>query len=126
MVDEGKEYQPEEAISLVKKTASARFDETVEFHLRTGSDPRHADQLVRGVTVLPHGVGKRVRVLVFTQGDGMAIAEEAGAQCFLRTGKSPAYTNRRKFPYYMAAATDELKHVLMDVVRRGEKAERGK
>jgi large subunit ribosomal protein L1 len=79
LLEEDKEYQPEEAISLVKQTASANFDETVEFHLRTGSDPRHADQLVRGVAVLPHGVGKQVRVVVFTQGEGVAIAEEAGA-----------------------------------------------
>ena len=68
LVEEDKEYQPEEAISLAKKTAGANFDETVEFHLRTGSDPRHADQLVRGVAVLPHGVGKQVRVVVFNLG----------------------------------------------------------
>ena len=79
LIDEDKEYEPGEAISLIKKTASANFDETVEIHLRTGSDPRHADQLVRGVAVLPHGVGKKIRVTVFTQGEGVAIAEEAGA-----------------------------------------------
>ena len=79
LVEEDKEYQPAEAISLIKKTASANFDETVEIHLRTGSDPRHADQLVRGVAVLPHGVGKKIRVVVFTQGEGVSKAEEAGA-----------------------------------------------
>ena len=73
------EYQPEEAVSLAKGNATAKFDETVELHLRTGADPRHADQMIRGVAILPHGVGKNVRVTVFTQGEGVAIAEEAGA-----------------------------------------------
>jgi len=78
-LDEDKRYQPEEAISLAKLSATAHFDETVELHIRTGSDPRHADQLVRGVSVLPYGVGKPVRVLVFTQGEAVALAERAGA-----------------------------------------------
>ena len=79
LVEEGKEYEPQEAIALVKHTATANFDETIELHLRTGSDPRHADQLVRGVTVLPHGIGKVVRVVVFTDGEGISLAEQAGA-----------------------------------------------
>ena len=78
LIDEGIEYQPEEAVALAKKVATANFDETVELHLRTGADPRHADQMVRGVALLPHGVGKQVRVTVFTQGEAIAIAEEAG------------------------------------------------
>ena len=78
LVDD-KDYEPREAISLAKSTAPAKFDETVELHLRTGCDPRHADQLVRGVTVLPHGVGKVVRVVVFTQGETESIARDAGA-----------------------------------------------
>ena len=73
------EYQPDEAIALAKGAATAKFDETVELHLRTGADPRHADQMIRGVALLPHGVGKTVRVTVFTQGEAVAIAEEAGA-----------------------------------------------
>lgn len=73
------EYQPEEAVSLAKQGATAKFDETVELHLRTSADPRHADQMIRGVALLPHGVGKTVRVTVFTQGEAVAIAEEAGA-----------------------------------------------
>ena len=72
-------HQPQEAIELVKKLATAKFDETVEIHLRTNADPRHADQMVRGVTVLPHGLGKPVRVLVFTGSDSMEIARQAGA-----------------------------------------------
>lgn len=79
LVDKGKAYQPEEAIALAKQTATAKFDEMVDLHLRTGADPRHADQMVRGVTVLPHGVGKPVRVLVFTQGEAAATAQQAGA-----------------------------------------------
>ena len=78
-VEPGKGYQPAEAVSLVKKTATAKFDETVELHLRTGADPRHADQQVRGVAVLPHGVGKPVRVIVFTDGEAIKAAEDAGA-----------------------------------------------
>lgn len=79
LTEEDKEYQPAEAVGLIKKTATANFDETVELHLRTGADPRHADQQVRGVTVLPHGIGKQIRIVVFTQGEAMATAEEAGA-----------------------------------------------
>ncbi len=73
------DYAPEEAIGLTKQTASASFDETIELHLRTGADPRYADQMVRGVAVLPHGVGKRVRVLVFCQGEAETIARDSGA-----------------------------------------------
>lgn len=79
LVDRAKSYAPTEAVALAKQVATAKFDETVELHLRTGCDPRHADQLVRGVATLPHGVGKAVRVLVFTQGEAAVIAKEAGA-----------------------------------------------
>jgi large subunit ribosomal protein L1 len=72
-------YQPLEAAELVKELSSAKFDETVEVHLRTNSDTRHADQMVRGVTVLPHGLGKQVRVLVFASADAADIARQAGA-----------------------------------------------
>lgn len=79
ILDKDSQYDPEQAIDLTRKTASAKFDETIELHLRTGADPRYADQMVRGVAVLPHGVGKPVRVLVFCQGEAEAIAREAGA-----------------------------------------------
>ncbi len=79
LVDSEARYAPSEAIELTKKTASAGFDETIEFHIRTGADPRHADQMVRGVAVLPNGVGKPVRVLVFCQGEAETIARDAGA-----------------------------------------------
>jgi len=79
LLDRTGTYPPQEAIELAKKTAHARFDETVELHLRMGVDPRNASQQVRGVALLPHGLGKRVRVLVFAQGEAVKIAETAGA-----------------------------------------------
>jgi large subunit ribosomal protein L1 len=79
LVDRTRFYDPNEAIELAKKAAYANFDETVELHLHMGLDPRHADQQVRGVVSLPHGLGKMVKVLVFTQGEAVRIAEEAGA-----------------------------------------------
>ncbi len=68
-----------EAVGLVKENAAAKFDETIELHVRTGLDPRHADQQVRGTAMLPHGLGKEVRVAVFAEGDAARAAEEAGA-----------------------------------------------
>jgi large subunit ribosomal protein L1 len=79
LIEEGKTYSPEEAVALIKKMASAKFDETVELHLRMGLDPRQATQQVRGVALLPAGLGKPVRVLVFAQGDAEKIAQSAGA-----------------------------------------------
>ena len=78
-VDPDRQYQPEEALDLIKELSSAKFDETVELHLRTNADPRHADQMVRGVTSLPHGLGKTVRVLVFADTEAAEIARGAGA-----------------------------------------------
>ena len=79
LVDKTETYPPGEAIELAKKMAHARFDETVELHLRMGVDPRNASQQVRGVALLPHGLGKKVRVLVFAQGEAERIAKTAGA-----------------------------------------------
>jgi len=92
MVKQGKKYQeaaklldrrgvysPQEAIELAKKMAYVKFDETVELHLRMGVDPRNASQQVRGVALLPHGLGKEVRILVFAQGEAERVAKEAGA-----------------------------------------------
>lgn len=78
-VDHDREYNPQEAIALVKETSITSFDATVELHIRLGVDPRHADQQVRNVVVLPHGTGKAVRVVVFAEGDGASLAREAGA-----------------------------------------------
>ena len=79
LVDKSKTYSPEEAVELAKKASYAKFDETVELHLRMGVDPRSADQQVRGVILLPNGLGKKTRVLVFAQGEGVRLAQEAGA-----------------------------------------------
>jgi len=79
LLDRTKSYAPQEAIELAKKMARVRFDETVELHLRMGVDPRNASQQVRGVALLPHGLGKEVRVLVFAQGEAEKIAKDAGA-----------------------------------------------
>ena len=79
LIDRTKQYDPEEAIALVKQTAKAKFDETVEISVRLGVDPRHADQQVRGAVVLPNGTGKTVRVLVICKADKAAEAEAAGA-----------------------------------------------
>ncbi len=78
-VDPDQIYSPEEAVEKVKELSTANFDETVELHLRTNADPRHADQMVRGVATLPHGLGKTVRVLVFASGEAADIARQAGA-----------------------------------------------
>jgi large subunit ribosomal protein L1 len=79
LVDRTRLYEPAEAIELAKKAAFTKFDETVELHLRMGVDPRDATQQVRGVALLPHGLGKKVRVLVFAQGEAARNAESAGA-----------------------------------------------
>ncbi len=78
-IDRNKNYSPAEAVTLVKETSYAGFNATVEVHIRLGVDPRHADQQVRDVVVLPHGLGKTVRVIVFAQGEGVNLARDAGA-----------------------------------------------
>jgi large subunit ribosomal protein L1 len=79
LVEPGKGYSIPEAVDMAKKTTFAKFDETVELHLRMNLDPRAADQQIRGIALLPHGLGKKIRVLVFAQGEAVRIAEEAGA-----------------------------------------------
>src|SRR5512147_871952 len=79
LLDPNKTYEPAEAVSITKKAAYAKFDESVELHLRMGVDVRNANQQVRGVALLPHGLGKQVRVLVFAQGEAERSAREAGA-----------------------------------------------
>ena len=78
-VDKNELYEPVNAVALVKENATARFDETVELHLKTGLDGRHADQQIRGSVVLPHGIGRELRVLVFAEGEAATLAMEAGA-----------------------------------------------
>jgi large subunit ribosomal protein L1 len=79
-IEKEKQYEPSEALALVKSIAKAKFDETVEVSIRLGVDPRHADQQIRGAVVLPHGTGRSVRVLVFAKGEKAKEAEEAGAE----------------------------------------------
>src|SRR3982750_4872227 len=79
---EARPYQLAEAVTLVQKIKFAKFDETVEVHMRLGVDPKHADQMVRGTVVLPHGLGKSKRVLVIATGDKLREAEAAGADIF--------------------------------------------
>ena len=79
LIDRTKQYDPEEAVELVKKTSKAKFDETIEISVRLGVDPRHADQQVRGAVVLPNGTGKKVTVLAICKGDKVADAQAAGA-----------------------------------------------
>ena len=83
LVDSTKQYDRDEALDLVVKTAKAKFDETVEVHIKLGVDGRHADQQVRGAVVLPNGTGKKVRVLVFCKGDNVQLAKDAGAEYVL-------------------------------------------
>lgn len=80
LVDRAQAYPPEEAVRLAKQTAYAKFDETVELHIRTGLDPRNAEQQLRGTALLPHGLGKKMRILVFAEGEAARAAEEAGAE----------------------------------------------
>ena len=80
LIDNTRAYAPDEAVRVAKQAAYAKFDETVELHVRTGLDPRHAEQQLRGTALLPHGLGKPVRVLVFAEGEGARSAEESGAE----------------------------------------------
>ena len=99
LIDRTKLYAPEEALDLVCKASKAKFDETVECHIKLGVDSRHADQQVRGAIVLPHGTGKTARVLVFAKGDKLAEAEAAGADFFGGEELIPKIQNDNWFDY---------------------------
>ncbi len=105
-------YETEEAISLVKKTAVAKFDETVEAHIRLGVDGRHADQQVRGAVVLPHGTGKKVRVLVFAKGDKIDEALAAGADYAGGDELVPKIQNENWFEFDVVVATPDMMGVV--------------
>ena len=110
--DKMQAYDTEEAISLVKKTAVAKFDETVEAHIRLGVDSRHADQQVRGAVVLPHGTGKKVRVLVFAKGDKLTEAEAAGADFVGGEELIPKIQNDNWFEFDVVVATPDMMGVV--------------
>ena len=107
LVDRSVAYEPAEAISVVKKTASAKFDETVEVHIRTGCDGRHADQQVRGAVVLPNGTGKTVRVLVFAKGAKLDEAQAAGADFVGGEELIPRIQNDGWFDFDVVVATPD-------------------
>ena len=112
LVDRATSYEPAEAIALVKKTASAKFDETVEVHIRTGCDGRHAEQQIRGAVVLPNGTGKTVRVLVFAKGDKVAEAEAAGADYVGGDELIPKIQNEGWLDFDVVVATPDMMGVV--------------
>lgn len=111
-IDRAALYDKEEAVALVKKSATAKFDETIEAHIRTGCDGRHADQQIRGAVVLPHGTGKKVRVLVFAKGDKVAEAEAAGAEFVGGEELIPKIQNENWFDFDVVVATPDMMGVV--------------
>ncbi len=112
LVERGNFYEPDDAIALLKKTATAKFDETVEVHIRTGCDGRHAEQQIRGAVVLPNGTGKSVRVLVFAKGDKIAEAEAAGADFVGGEELIPKIQNDGWFEFDVVVATPDMMGVV--------------
>ena len=106
-VDINKEYSVREAVALTKETSTTKFDSTVEVHLRTALDPRQADQQVRDVVVLPHGLGKTVKVLVFAQGEGATAAREAGADMVADDDETLKELEGSSLDYDVAIATPD-------------------
>ena len=111
-IDRATQYAPDEAISLVKKTAVAKFDETIECHIRTGCDGRHADQQIRGAVVLPNGTGKTTRVLVFAKGAKAEEAEAAGADFVGAEELIPKIQNDGWFEFDAVVATPDMMGVV--------------
>ena len=112
LIDRTMAYDPAEAVALVKKAATAKFDETVEAHIRTGCDGRHAEQQIRGAVVLPHGTGKTVRVLVFAKGDKANEAEAAGADYVGGEELIPKIQNDGWFEFDVVVATPDMMGVV--------------
>ena len=112
LVDRSVSYEPADAIALVKKTATAKFDETIEVHIRTGCDGRHAEQQIRGAVVLPNGTGKTVRVLVFAKGDKIAEAESAGADHVGGDELIPKIQNEGWLDFDVVVATPDMMGVV--------------
>ncbi len=110
--DRAQQYDTEEAISIVKKLSGAKFDETIELHVRTGCDGRHAEQQVRGAVVLPHGTGKSVKVLVFAKGDKLTEAEAAGADFVGGDELIPKIQNDGWFDFDVVVATPDMMGVV--------------
>ena len=112
LVERGTQYEAADAIALVKKTATAKFDETVEIHIRTGCDGRHAEQQIRGAVVLPNGTGKTVKVLVFAKGDKVNEAEAAGADYVGGEELIPKIQNDGWLDFDVVVATPDMMGVV--------------
>ena len=116
-IDRSVQYEADEAIALVKKTAVAKFDETIELHLRTGCDGRHAEQQIRGAVVLPNGTGKTVKVLVFAKGDKATEAEAAGADYVGADELIPKIQNDGWLDFDVVVATPDMMGVFGRLAR---------
>ena len=112
LVDRTNLYDVEEAVSIIKKTANAKFDETIEAHIKLGVDGRHADQQVRGAVVLPHGTGKKVKVLVFAKGDKVEEAQAAGADYVGGQELVPKIQNEGWLDFDVVVATPDMMGVV--------------
>ena len=112
LVDRTNLYDVEEAVSIIKKTANAKFDETIEAYIKLGVDGRHADQQVRGAVVLPHGTGKKVRVLVFAKGDKVEEAQAAGADFVGGQELVPKIQNEGWLDFDVVVATPDMMGVV--------------
>ena len=112
LIEASKLYDPADAMKLVCETAKAKFDETIEVHVRLGVDSRHADQQVRGAVVLPHGTGKKVRTLVFARGDKAKAAEEAGADYVGAEDYVEKITKENWFEFDVVIATPDMMGVI--------------
>ena len=112
LIERGNLYDPAEAVALVKKSATAKFDETIEAHIRTGCDGRHAEQQIRGAVVLPNGTGKTVKVLVFAKGDKVAEAEAAGADYVGGDELIPKIQNEGWLDFDVVVATPDMMGVV--------------
>ena len=112
LIERGNLYDKEEAVALVKKSAVAKFDETIEAHIRTGCDGRHADQQIRGAVVLPHGTGKKVRILVFAKDAKAEEAKAAGADYVGAEDLIPKIQNEGWFEFDVVVATPDMMGVV--------------
>ena len=112
LIDKTQQYEAAEAIALVKKSATAKFDETVELHIRTGCDSRHADQQIRGAVVLPNGTGKTVKVLVFAKGTKLDEAQAAGADHVGGEELIPKIQNEGWLDFDVVVATPDMMGVV--------------
>ena len=112
LIERGNLYEKAEAVALVKKSAVAKFDETIEAHIRTGCDGRHADQQIRGAVVLPHGTGKKVRILVFAKDAKAEEAKAAGADYVGAEDLIPKIQNEGWFEFDVVVATPDMMGVV--------------